>query len=777
MLPQEFQETHAQLTELGVNLLQYLSEFKESRQDRDGKSLESVQADVKKALTALKESRYEVAVVAPMKAGKSTFLNSMIGADLLASESAACTICRTEVRHISPDQTPRLLEYWGNQERGQLLAEGNAQVIQQKFLERTRELRTNQENNPETPYPRRFELWHPIEAVQGLSALSGFTLIDTSGPNEWQAGTLSRETVALREATLAALRQCNVVIFVLNYRSVKDNAADELFKAITQGRQELLQDNKARIYFILNQIDLRAEKDPTIQETLDNLRADLSRFGFHNPEVYAASAFQGLLSKLIQSKTATESQIKDFKRFFGARFSVINEDGDEVIPAPHKISHAALEDSHIPEIQAKVFATIIESAGWNLLGDVLRQFDKSAGAIEDTLKTEIAGWTQSIETLERRVKEYSQRAETARKKLKEVKEKVSEQQKLLTQGFAIAIDTFAEASKHQIQQEIEEVVARRQAGFQAQEHEKKRAQETGNFFIDMFNAAREIAVTITSFLPVPQFITKLIDAVGESVIMGGRSLLDYLHGSMQKASDLPNGGNPYLFRFSEAHQAQRFGKQINNFCVPHLQYWWTGVKDQLVREGTQIREELANMIRLDVQEISDELSSYLGEALEVDFNVNPIQFSGFDFNGLDAQIAQLQERHTRIGHEMRRGGFSNLSEYEVPIETHETRKVYEIDLKQVLEHIHQQINESSVMSQKTMEQVITIQIKDDFRSAKKQLEDYINRFDQQLNRLLEDRQSQAERTPEKIAALEEAQAKLKSLLTRLEQMQEALKCA
>ena len=130
MLPQEFQETHAQLTELGVNLLQYLSEFRESRQDRDGKSLESVQADVKKALSALKESRYEVAVVAPMKAGKSTFLNSMIGADLLASESAACTICRTEVRHIEPDQTPRLLEYWDNQDKGEILVEGNAGIAE-----------------------------------------------------------------------------------------------------------------------------------------------------------------------------------------------------------------------------------------------------------------------------------------------------------------------------------------------------------------------------------------------------------------------------------------------------------------------------------------------------------------------------------------------------------------------------------------------------------------------------------------------------------------------
>ena len=772
MLHQKFQETHLQLTELGANLLQYLIEFRETRPGSDGKSLDSVQVDIEKALTALKESRYEVAVVAPMKAGKSTFLNSMIGADLLASESAACTICRTEVRHIQPGQTPRLLEYWDGQPRGTVLVEGDAQVIQQTFLERTRQLRTNRENNPETAYPKKFELWHPIEAVQDLPALSGFTLIDTPGPNEWQAGTLSRETVALKEATLAALRQCNVVIFVLNYRSARDNASDELFKAITQNRQELLQDDRDRIYFILNQIDLRSEQDPTIEKTLNDLRAELSRFGFQNPKVYPASAFQGLLSKLIQSGTATEGQITDFRHFFSAKFAQINEDGDQVIPAPHRIASSALKDSHIPEIQTKVFSTIIHSAGWNLLGDVLGQFDKSAGAIEDTLKTEIAGWKQNIETLERRVKEYSQKAAIARKKMEMVKEKVDQQQKALSKGFGIAIDTFAEVSKHQIQQEIENVVSARQGESQQRKEAQKSQQETGNFIIDILNNAREIAVTVLDFLPVPPFVSKLIDAVGYSVIKGGRSLLSYLDGSMQEASSLSDLSKPYLFRFSEADQAKRFHKQISDFCVPHLQNWWSGTQDRLVREGTQIREELAETIRLDVQEISNELSIYLGEALEVDLNVNPIQFPSFDFKGLDAQIDKFHDRYDKIE---RGRKFFGLIEYDAPGET-ETRTFYEIDLKKVLAQIHQQIDDSSTMSQKTLERVIKKQVQDDFRTAKKQLEDYINRFDQQLNCLLEDRQAHAERTPEKIAALEQAQANLKSLLTRLQTMQEALKC-
>ncbi|BAU13056.1 hypothetical protein LEP3755_35920 [Leptolyngbya sp. NIES-3755] len=777
MLHQKFQETHAQLTELGANLLQYLTEFRESSHGIDGKSLESVQADIQTALNALKENRYEVAVVAPMKAGKSTFLNSMIGADLLASESAACTICRTEVRHLQSGQTPRLMEYWNDQNRGEILVEGDAQTIQKTFLQRTRELRENREHNPEASYPTRFELWYPIEAVQDLPALSGFTLIDTPGPNEWEAGTLSREMVALKQTTLAALRQCNVVIFVLNYRSVKDNASDELFRAITQNRQELLQADKARIYFILNQIDLRSERDPSIEETLSKLRKELSRFEFQNPQVYPASSLQGLLSKLITTGAASEGQITDFRRFFSAKFAQTNEDGDLVIPAPHRIASTALKDSHIPEIQAKVFSTIIQSAGWNLLEDVLKGFDKAAGAIEDTLDTEIAGWKQSIETLERQVKEYSQRAEVARKKLEVVKAKVSQHQEVLAQGFGIAIDTFAEISKRQIKQEIDSIAAVRQAELQHREKTRKQRQRTGNFIIDILNAAKEVASRTLTFLPVPQFVPKLVDAIGDVIVGGGRSLVDYVDGSMQQATNFTETKDPYKFRFSDADQAKKFHKRINDFCVPHLQDWWTGSQDRLIREGTQIREELASMIRLDVQEISDELSSYLGEELKVDLNLNPIQFPSFNFDGIDARISKLRETYTRVRYRSRRRGFSDMDKYKVPIETRETRNAYEIDLKQVLEQIHQQIDESSTMSQKTLKRVIKQQVQADFLNAKKQLENYINRFDQQLKRLLEERQTHAEITPEKIAALEQAQANLKNLLIRLTQMQETMKCS
>lgn len=87
---QEFQETHNKLSDTGNRLLNYLKQLRKQRL-KDGDStqrLQSVEDDITRALKALNEQKFQVAVIAAMKAGKSTFLNALIGADVLASDSA-----------------------------------------------------------------------------------------------------------------------------------------------------------------------------------------------------------------------------------------------------------------------------------------------------------------------------------------------------------------------------------------------------------------------------------------------------------------------------------------------------------------------------------------------------------------------------------------------------------------------------------------------------------------------------------------------------------------
>jgi hypothetical protein len=187
-----------------------------------------------------------------------------------------------------------------------------------------------------------------------------------------------------------------------------------LFKDVVENRKDFIEENNGKIYFILNKVDQKTERDKEIADVIKDLERELAGFGFRNPVIYPASSRQGLLAKLIQQEKASESEIKDFKKFFSARYATEDEEGNQIIPAPRKIAPQALADSGILNIQETVIQRITQNSGWNLLSEVVAEIDKAAKAIEDTLNTEIKAWEMGIESLKQKVEEYRKRSENAR---------------------------------------------------------------------------------------------------------------------------------------------------------------------------------------------------------------------------------------------------------------------------------------------------------------------------------------------------------------------------
>jgi GTPase Era involved in 16S rRNA processing len=775
MLSQQFQKTYAEIADIGANLLLYLQEFRQKRltEGDDTQSLKNVEIDIDKALKALKEQKYEVAVVAPMKAGKSTFLNAIIGADVLASESAACTICRTDVCHIPQGTTPRLLEYKQGQRQPTVIAEGDATEIQSKFLERTRQIRSDE--NPNEKIPDRFELYHPIEAIGNLPSLSGFTLIDTPGPNEWES--MSTDISALKQASLEALRTCKAVLFILNYRSFKDNAVHELFDSITKNRQELLAESKGRIYFILNQVDLKSEKDPDISETIESLKQELIKFDFPDPIVFPVSALQGLLAKLIQENKATESQVKDFKRFFSAQYRVENEDGDMVIPAPKKIASRAVKDSGILDVQDAVFQTIVQSAGWNLLSDVLNQLDKSAKSTETTLNVQISGWQMKVDELQDKVDDYTKRRASARRKIDAVRVSVNDQKNKLMEGFGAGVDTFAEAAKEKIQEQIDLLATNRASESSGRSINTDLSSTGGddNFLGRFLKDGAEFAGELLESIPqafIPQAAKQLAKAFRFSV-----SLLDRMRGDGLIPSDRREGSDPYIIEYSNSADAQRISATINSYCAPYIQSWWIDVQDRLVIQGGKTREKLVATIQRDIQSISDELSQYLGESLQAKVNINPIQFPSFEFQGIDEMIFSQQEIFNRAIKKERRTESrccDSDNVYYVDVEVEEKDTVYIVDLKATAQKIKAKIDEQVQRNKLLLDRVVKNQIDDDFASAEKQISDYMDKFQIELERILSERNNKQEEAPIVIELLTESKARLGEYLQILSETRATL---
>ncbi|MEM9272183.1 MAG: dynamin family protein [Cyanobacteria bacterium P01_F01_bin.143] len=457
--------------------------------------------------------------MAPMKAGKSTFLNALIGSDILASESAACTVCRTDIRHVQSGE-PQLLEYQEGQKNPIILAEGNSTDIVEKFLQRTHQIRETSNEDCVT----HFEVLHSIEAISKYSSLAGFKLVDTPGPNEWESATLN--TTKLKQIALEAVRTCDAILFLLDYTSFKDEASTGLFKELIENRQDFLSENTGKIYFILNKIDMRTEKDKPIEEVLQMLKLDLERFKFSHPVIYPVSARKGLWSRLIQDGSATKQLKQDFRKFYSGAYAVEDEEGGSYTPPSSQIAPQALQDSKIPFIEEKVMQTIIQNSGWNLLSGVCAKLDKSAKSMEDKLNLEIRGWEMNLKNLEAQVEEYKQSAESAKKKFESVRKAVDKREQELTVRFNAELENFSNMAKLRIEKQFNRF---------AESRKRK------NPIIDPISWVKE---SIDSFV---------------------KAIIPNIFDSFETGSD------PNKIQVTNQAEAQKIAKAINSFCGPVIQ--------------------------------------------------------------------------------------------------------------------------------------------------------------------------------------------------------------
>ncbi len=771
MSSKQFQAAYESIHNTGTQLLQYLRELQAGRlkEGDNTKGLQSIEDDISKALNALKEQKYQVAVVAAMKAGKSTFLNALIGADVLASEREACTVCLTVVRPIAAEKTPRLLEYRQGQTKPESIAEGDVSVIRENFLQRTHKIRITNNIDKTT----RFELQHPIQAISQLSSLSGFTLVDTPGPNEWESENF--DSVALKRTALEALRTCDAILFVLDYTSFKDNTNSELLQELEQRRESLAQ-NTGKIYFILNKVDQKGANDRAIADVIADLKRDLINFGIPEPIIYSASARQGLLAKLIYQGTATDSQEEDFSKFFAARYAQKDERGRRYLPASDEIAPQALEDSGIPIIEQSVIQTVVQNSGWNLLNDVLAALDKSAKGIEDTLNTQLSGWSLEIETLKKKVEEFRRSSESTQRKVEAVKKSVEEQKQILIRGFSQGISIFAEGAKAKIQDEIDQI-----AESQSTKPAKTKIQEAPLVLkqtaddIDWGGILGDIGESLLELIPL---VGKGLGKIFKVGVRAGESLLNVLVNDVPDFQQSNDTGihAAYKIRAKTKKDAQKIENTINKFCAPHIQSWWLDTQDILVRDGTKIREELARRIQNDIQHISNELSDKLGEDLQVELNYSPIQFPSFDFQGIDAKIQhqeQLIQRTERIQRvESRFCERDKIYYVDVPVQ--EKHSFFEVDLQQTADAIKQKIDEQEVISKQILQRVIEKQVSEDFRNAEKQINDYISRFQTEFEHLLKEREMRGEEADQIRAAIETQKAQLDDYLSKLTFIRESL---
>ncbi len=244
----------------------------------------------------------------------------------------------------------------------------------------------------------------------------------------------------------------------------------------------------------------------------------------------------------------------------------------------------------------------------------------------------------------------------------------------------------------------------------------------------------------------------------------------------ENSSDEYKSSDPYKIRVKTKQEGKEIIKNINEFCLPHIQDWWIITQDKLISEGNEIREELVKKIKNDIQVISNELSAYLGESLQVNLNVNRIQFPGFDFTGIDAQIKEHQENYKQRKenpnyNEKSKCFCETEKEYagrkSAYIVEDKQRPVYEVDLHQICQQIKLEIDNQASGTKKVLLRVIEKQIKEDFKNAERQIDSYIEQFQYMFDSLIKERKIKEGERDKICAALEEQKVKLSAYLDEL----------
>lgn len=274
------------------------------------------QRDIRKATEQVENLELTTSIVAPMKAGKSTILNAIAGQDLLPNRAAAMTTIPTEIVFDGNLAEPQLIldpefisifEETINQLNikvqtiGREAAEHKIQQFPhlRNLLERIQDgnhLSFQAETSGREAIRQsltdindliRLCTWisprlNPLDRVSQIprietpfvsfdneengkntnNYLGKLVLVDTPGPNEAMEET---STVNLYEIVKRQLRRSLAVLVVLDFTSLKTDAAEKIKREVQEISEYIGKDN---LYILVNKIDQRKEGDSMTSERI-----------------------------------------------------------------------------------------------------------------------------------------------------------------------------------------------------------------------------------------------------------------------------------------------------------------------------------------------------------------------------------------------------------------------------------------------------------------------------------------------------------------------------
>lgn len=243
---------------------------------------------VRNNLSFKKQRSFGILVTATMSAGKSTFINSLIGKYVCLSQNMACTSKIHSIINKAFEDG-----YSSEFDHDLVLTAGKEEL-----------LNDHEENQSNMIYV----------ATNYFGELSNSRIVVSDSPGVNFSGDKEHQKIAEQ---LIKKRNYNMLIYVMNATQLGTNDDSEHLDFIkrTIGRSPIL--------FVMNKIDALNPDDEDVETIINRQREYLKRKDFKNPMVCPISARAGYLSKKFEESGLTKSEERELYNYVD-KFDKIN---------------------------------------------------------------------------------------------------------------------------------------------------------------------------------------------------------------------------------------------------------------------------------------------------------------------------------------------------------------------------------------------------------------------------------------------------------------------
>lgn len=388
---------------------------------------------------------FDAYVVATMSSGKSTFINAMLGQDLLPAANEATT---ATIAHIFDDKSQ------GENFYGERFDSNSNRIECNEAVDLTTMKAWNADSETKT-----IKLHGNIRAIKENNNVR-LVLTDTPGPNNSQDPEHQRTTLGFIQDS----KRNPLIIYVLNATQLGTNDDAQLLRLVADTMSKGGKQSKDRFLFVVNKMDMfDPERGENIEKALNRVKNYLEENGIHDPNLFPISARMAYLlrkqGELTRAERNDKANIAD----------LLLEEPSMALPQYMSVSTSALSAM---QDKAQHDEALQDKAMWRAL------LNSGLPGVEAVIDEYINKYS------------FPMRLNRAHLAMTKAIERGMQEAELTKQ---LEID---EQALSILQSEIQSLKARRDQGFNTQAYKEKLKQEGRDLPMGVHNSLNEIEINV-----------------------------------------------------------------------------------------------------------------------------------------------------------------------------------------------------------------------------------------------------------------------------------------